>query len=124
MGETTRLLLPQYRDLPHDAQLAVTVWGAAEARPLAALGGATMRLFSRKGRLKDGPQGLSLALERAADLAWPPATPAKLPLARRTELGCAPSTLPPKNFHAASRRARAHGTWSGAPGLGACCLAG
>ena len=79
----------QYRDLPHDAQLAITVWGVAEARPLAALGGATMRLFSKKGRLKDGPQELRLAVGRAADLGWPSATPGKLPLARRPELGCA-----------------------------------
>lgn len=43
--------LTQYRDLPHNAVLAVGVWGLAEARPLAPLGGATMRLFSKKARL-------------------------------------------------------------------------
>lgn len=92
----------QYRDLPHDAQLAVTVWGVAEARPLEALGGATMRLFSKKGRLKDGVQTLGLTLGRPADLGWPSATPGKLPLVQRSELGCAalcssaafPATLP------------------------------
>mmetsp|Transcript_20231 Transcript_20231/g.60979 ORF Transcript_20231/g.60979 Transcript_20231/m.60979 type:complete len:864 (+) Transcript_20231:256-2847(+) len=77
----------KYRDLPHDAQLAVTVWGVAEARPLEALGGATMRLFSKKGRLKDGVQTLGLTLGRPADLGWPSATPGKLPLVQRSELG-------------------------------------
>ena len=80
----------QYRDLPHDVQLAVTAWGVAEARPLAPLGGATMRLFSKKGRLKDGPQRLRLAVGRAADPGWPSATPGKLPLVKRSELGCVP----------------------------------
>ena len=44
----TCCLLPQYRDLPHNAVLAVSVWGLAEAQPLAPLGGTTMRLFSKK----------------------------------------------------------------------------
>lgn len=41
-------MLLQYRDLPHNAVLAVSVWGLAEAQPLAPLGGTTMRLFSKK----------------------------------------------------------------------------
>lgn len=84
------LRLPlQYRDLPHDVQLGVTVCGIAEAQPRRVLGGATMRLFSKKGRLKDGPQTLRLSLGRAADLQSPTATPGKLPLAHRDNLGWA-----------------------------------
>ena len=45
---TAILLSLQYRDLPHNAVLAVSVWGLAEAQPLAPLGGTTMRLFSKK----------------------------------------------------------------------------
>ncbi len=67
--------------------LGVSVWGLAEARPLEALGGATMRLFSKKARLKGGRQQLALTLGRAADVAWDSATPGKTPLAQRSELG-------------------------------------
>jgi phosphatidylinositol 3-kinase len=77
----------QYCDLAHDAQLALTVWQIREGQPDAPLGGATLRLFSRKGRLKTGRQDLSLWPGREADVAWPPATPAKLPVAQRGELG-------------------------------------
>ena len=62
----------QYCDLAHDAQLALTVWHVREGAQPAPLGGATLRLFSKKGRLKSGRQDLNLWLDRQADVAWPP----------------------------------------------------
>ena len=78
----------QYRDLPHDAQLAVTVWSVREGAPPAPAGGAAMLLFSKKGRLKAGRQRVRLWPGRPADVACPSATPGKLPVAQRGELGC------------------------------------
>ncbi|KAK9811578.1 hypothetical protein WJX72_006428 [[Myrmecia] bisecta] len=77
----------KYRDLPQHAQLALTVWEVAEAKPLRVLGGATMRLFSKKGRLKTGPQKLRVWLGSKADAGWPPATPGKVPVKQRGEIG-------------------------------------
>lgn len=78
----------QWRDLPVDAQLALTVWevtvGKCGRQPRA---GATCRLFSRKGRLKGSRQMLDLHAGQAADPGWPSQTPAKSPLAQRSELG-------------------------------------
>ena len=43
----------KYRDLPFETQLAVTVWHFTEKEGTPKpLGGATMRMFSKKGRLK------------------------------------------------------------------------
>ncbi len=77
----------KYRDLGHDAQLALTVWEARDGAPRRAAGGTTLRLFSKKGRLKTGEQGLQLWPGRPADVAWPSSTPAKVPVALRGELG-------------------------------------
>ena len=99
----------QYCDLAHDAQLALTVWRAGEGGAPAPLGGATLRLFSKKGRLKGGRQDLALWPGRCADVAWPPATPAKLPVAQRGELGCRP---PP---FVGLQRTRNPSTWCGHP---------
>lgn len=77
----------QYCDLAQDAQLALTVWQIQEGQPQTPLGGATLRLFSKKGRLKSGQQELRLWAGREADMAWPSATPAKLPVAQRGEQG-------------------------------------
>lgn len=77
----------KYRDLGHDAQLALTVWEAREGTPRRPAGGTTLRLFSKKGRLKTGGQGLQLWPGRPADGAWPSSTPAKVPVALRGELG-------------------------------------
>lgn len=78
----------QYRDLPRTSQIAVTAWqlqeGHAQAVPL---GGATFRLFSKRGRLKTGLQKLCLWPGVAADPLWPSSTPGKPPLSRRGELG-------------------------------------
>jgi phosphatidylinositol 3-kinase len=86
----------QYCDLAHDAQLALTVWRIREGQPDKPLGGATLRLFSKKGRLKSGRQELRLWVGREADVAWPPATPAKPPVSQRGELGwdLSPSARP------------------------------
>ncbi len=87
-GWDTWLAFPiKYRDLGHDAQLALTVWEARDGEARRPLGGTTLRLFSKKGRLKTGPQELQVWLGRAADGGWPSATPAKVPVAQRGELG-------------------------------------
>ena len=45
----------QWRDLPADAQLALTVWQTTEGHTGRSVrGGSTLRLFSKKGRLKTG----------------------------------------------------------------------
>ena len=79
----------QYCDLAQDAQLALTVWQIHLGKPVAPLGSATLRLFSKKGRLKSGRQELQLWRGQEADVAWPSATPAKLPVSQRGELGSA-----------------------------------
>lgn len=78
----------QWRDLPADAQLALTVWEVTVGlcgRQCKA--GATFRLFSRKGRIKVSRHTLQMHAGQAADPGWPSQTPAKLPLAQRGELG-------------------------------------
>ena len=77
----------QYCDLAQDAQLALTVWQVQLGKPVGPLGSATLRLFSKKGRLKSGRQELQLWRGQEADVAWPSATPAKLPVSQRGELG-------------------------------------
>ena len=79
----------QYRDLDQTAQVAFTVWEVREGRPLRALAGTTLRLFSKKGRLKTGSQMLRLWLPGPADHAWPSQTPGKVPVSQRGEQGCA-----------------------------------
>lgn len=95
----------QYRDLAHDTRLALTVWERAEGCPEKVLGGTTLRLFSKKGRLKTGRQLLKLWLGREADLSQPSGTPAKEPLEARGELGSAP--------HAGTCTHVAHGYMTG-----------
>ena len=77
----------QYRDLPHNVVLAVTVWQVSEGEPLRPLGGATMRLFSKQGRLKTGTHRLRLWEGQEADPAWPTTTPGKEPVSKRGEIG-------------------------------------
>ena len=82
------LVCVQWRDLPADAHLALTVWEVTVGKcGRHAKAGATCRLFSRKGRLKGARQTLQLHPDRAADPGWTTQTPAKLPLAQRGELG-------------------------------------
>ena len=77
----------QYRDLPHNSVLAVTVWQVREGAPLQPLGGATMRLFSKQGRLKTGTHRLRLWEGQQADLASPTTTPGKELVSKRGEMG-------------------------------------
>ena len=77
----------QYRDLAADTQLAITIWEIAEGQPKKVLGGTTLCLFSKKGRLKTGRQRMRLWLDREADTNQPSGTPAKQPLSARGELG-------------------------------------
>ena len=84
---TTTRCAVQYRDLPHNVVLAVTVWQVSEGEPLRPLGGATMRLFSKQGRLKTGTHQLRLWEGQEADPAWPTTTPGKEPVNKRGEIG-------------------------------------
>lgn len=83
----------QYRDLPHTAVLAVTVWEVAEGKPVHPLGAATMRLFSKHGRLKTGTHRLHLWEGQEADPLWPSATPGKQPVQQRGEMGYAAGNM-------------------------------
>lgn len=78
----------QYRDLDQTAQVAFTVWEIREGQPRRTLAGTTLRLFSKKGRLKTGTQMLKLWLPGPADHGWPSRTPGKMPLAQGGEQGC------------------------------------
>ena len=77
----------QYRDLAADSQLGLTVWERAEGHPERALGGATLRVFSKKGRLKTGKQLAKLWLGQEGDLKAQSETPAKAPMGTRGEIG-------------------------------------
>jgi phosphatidylinositol 3-kinase len=65
----------------------VTVWEVREGTGRRALGGATLALFSKKGRLKAGRQDLRLWEGAVADTGCPPSTPGRLPSAQRGEAG-------------------------------------
>ena len=82
--------LPQFRDLPHNAQLAITVWGRGLATPLRPLAGTTLRLFSKRGRLKTGRQTAQLWPGTTADTAAHSSTPGKPRASDRGESGWAP----------------------------------
>lgn len=68
----------QYRDLPHDAQLALTVMQLVVGEPPRVAAGTTLPLFNKKGRLKTGPRRLRLWPGREPCLRWPSSTPAKV----------------------------------------------
>lgn len=72
-------LTAKYRDLTADAQIALTVWDVSRPRQEVAVGGATLRLFSSKKRLKTGKQKLRLWRGRIADGTVPTSTPGKVP---------------------------------------------
>lgn len=54
------MLVLQYRDLPADAYLAVSLYEVAEGYPLLLVGSTSMPMFSTKGRLKTGQQRLQV----------------------------------------------------------------
>ncbi|KAL6752332.1 putative phosphatidylinositol 3-kinase [Haematococcus lacustris] len=78
----------KYRDLPADTLLCLAVWGVCEGGGSPTLvGGTTMPLFSKKGRLKTGTQQAHVWLGRPPCPASPSSTPGKQPLAERGRLG-------------------------------------
>ena len=77
----------QYRDLSPDSQLALTVWERAEGHAERALGGASVGMFSKKGRLKTGRQLLRVWLGEPGDLSPDSETPGKQPVPLRGEAG-------------------------------------
>ncbi|GAA6028728.1 hypothetical protein JCM8097_007365 [Rhodosporidiobolus ruineniae] len=80
------LVLPiKYRDLPLNAQLAVTVFDIAGPREVAVVGGATLRLFGSQATLKKGKQRLYLWKDREADGSAETETPSKVGL--KDEMG-------------------------------------
>lgn len=58
--------------------LSFSILEYREGRPLAVVGGTTMPLFSKKGRLKTGPQRLHIWEGREPCLARPTSTPGKV----------------------------------------------
>lgn len=56
------LVLLQYRDLPADTYLSLSVYELSEGRPMLLVGSTSMPLFSKKGRLKTGQQRLQVCL--------------------------------------------------------------
>jgi hypothetical protein len=53
----------QYRDLPADTHLSLSVYELSEGRPLLLVGSSSMPMFSKKGRLKTGQQRLQVMFE-------------------------------------------------------------
>ena len=68
----------QYRDLPPDAQLVVVVMAVAEGRGEVLVGSSVMPLFSKRGRLKTGPQRLRVWEGVPPCTAFPSSTPGKV----------------------------------------------
>jgi phosphatidylinositol 3-kinase len=50
----------QYRDLPADTHLSLTLYELSEGCPLLLVGSSSMPMFSKKGRLKTGQQRLQV----------------------------------------------------------------
>ncbi len=71
-------LILKVRDLPPSAVVALTVWGVPEVGDDVAMGGATLPLFSREGRLKGGRYRLRLHKGCVAEGGDPSATPGSL----------------------------------------------
>ncbi len=85
---------PKYRDLNPTAQIALTVWEIREGEEKPSpIGGTTMRLFSKKGRLKAGNHTLKLWLDQEGDISYPSFTPGKIPVSERGHAGHVEKTL-------------------------------
>jgi hypothetical protein len=50
----------QYRDLPTDTYLCLSLYELCEGRPMLLVGASSMPMFSKKGRLKTGQQRLQV----------------------------------------------------------------
>jgi phosphatidylinositol 3-kinase len=59
-------VLLQYRDLPADTYLCLSLYELCEGRPMLLVGSSSMPMFSKKGRLKTGQQRLQVRLFAAA----------------------------------------------------------
>mmetsp|Transcript_623 Transcript_623/g.1491 ORF Transcript_623/g.1491 Transcript_623/m.1491 type:complete len:866 (+) Transcript_623:255-2852(+) len=70
-------LSTKYRDLPLASQLSFTVWKLREGKLPELCGGATLSLFSKKGRLKTGRHRLLLSPQAPGDGSFPTSTPGK-----------------------------------------------
>lgn len=57
--------LLQYRDLPADTYLSLSVYELSEGRPMLLVGSTSMPMFSKKGRLKTGQQQLQVQKRQA-----------------------------------------------------------
>lgn len=57
---TTLRCSVQYRDLPADTHLSLTLYELSEGCPLLLVGSSSMPMFSKKGRLKTGQQRLQV----------------------------------------------------------------
>ena len=68
----------QYRDLPPDAQLVLVLVEAAEGRREALVGSSVTPLFSKRGRLKTGPQRLAVWEGAPPCTQFPTSTPGKV----------------------------------------------
>jgi len=82
----------KYRDLPQDTLLAVTVWPSQDPlngrnHATQPMGGCTLKLFSKKLRLRSGSRKLRLWLGREACGRENTATPGKIPLEERGQTG-------------------------------------
>jgi phosphatidylinositol 3-kinase len=75
------------KDLDDTSQIAVTIIEEREGEPKRPLAGTTLKLFSKKGRLKTGTQTLRLWMGRRGDPGLPCCTPGKVPVAERGEIG-------------------------------------
>ena len=91
--QTLRLCV-KYRDLPIDTILAINVWPSnnttlvgvgseQKAKRLKPTGGCTLRLFSKKLRLRSGSRKLRLWKGQVAEGDDPSKTPGKIPVNER-----------------------------------------
>eukprot|EP01025_Chloroclados_australasicus_P004742 TRINITY_DN11257_c0_g5_i1.p1 TRINITY_DN11257_c0_g5~~TRINITY_DN11257_c0_g5_i1.p1 ORF type:complete len:871 (-),score=117.28 TRINITY_DN11257_c0_g5_i1:1332-3944(-) len=77
----------KYRDLEYDVVLALEVYMVEASTDLVLVGGTTMPLFNKHGRLKTGFQKLRLWNGEKADVRVPCKTPGKQPVADSGEQG-------------------------------------
>jgi phosphatidylinositol 3-kinase len=63
----------QYRDLPADTYLCLSLYELCEGRPMLLVGSSSMPMFSKKGRLKTGQQRLQVRPAATMQSTWPAA---------------------------------------------------
>eukprot|EP00879_Flechtneria_rotunda_P010868 GHRR01011358.1.p1 GENE.GHRR01011358.1~~GHRR01011358.1.p1 ORF type:complete len:821 (+),score=283.38 GHRR01011358.1:733-3195(+) len=77
----------QYRDLPADTYLCLSVYELCEGCPILLAGSTTMPMFSKKGRLKTAQQKLQVWEGHALNVAQPQVLTGKAPLSQRSQVG-------------------------------------